>query len=88
MGREGLGAARAKYASMGDHWLDYTFAYAPWVIGIAIVLVAYVAMRANAGGAPIGQTFVCARCGKRRYREHMVPATHEGAVGWYCSGCA
>jgi hypothetical protein len=40
------------------------------------------------GGAPIGQTFACANCGRRGQREHMVPREHGGATSWYCTRCA
>jgi hypothetical protein len=68
---------------------DRIFAYAPLVIGVIIYLVFYVAKRREAteGGAPIGQTYACAGCGKRGAREHMVPRDHGGAVSWYCSRC-
>ncbi|HEY9086178.1 MAG TPA: hypothetical protein VIN40_09650 [Candidatus Tyrphobacter sp.] len=72
---------------MVDQWLQYFFAYAPWVMGIAIVSVAYFATRTAAPHAPVGQTFACAKCG-RRGREQMVSVTHDGAVSWYCPDCA
>ena len=69
--------------------LHTLFAYLPWALGIAIVLVAYFALRGqDAKAVPIGQTFACAKCGRRGHRDHMVPATHAGAVSWYCARCA
>ena len=66
------------------------FAVAPLVVGLLIYLVLYMAKRheAMAGGAPIGQTFACANCGRRGQREHMVPREHSGATSWYCTHCA
>jgi hypothetical protein len=69
---------------------DLIFAYAPLVIGLLIYAIFYVAKRHEvaAGGAPLGQTFACAKCGRRGVREHMVPAQHDGAVTWFCAHCA
>ena len=66
------------------------FAWAPLVVGIVIYAVFYIAKRHEvaAGGAPIGQTFACANCGRRGSREHMVPREHGGATSWYCTHCA
>jgi hypothetical protein len=67
----------------------HVFAWAPWVIGIAIFLVAYLMVRGQVSvKTPIGQTFACAQCGRRGVREHMLPQAHEGAVSWYCARCA
>jgi hypothetical protein len=67
----------------------HVFAYAPLVIGLLIVLVAYLMVRGQVTvKAPIGQTFACANCGRRGIREHMVPQTHEGAVSWFCGRCS
>ena len=69
--------------------LDHLFATLPWVVGIVILLVVYIMSRGSLGKrSPIGQTYACAGCGRRGARDHMVPATHEGAVSWYCSRCA
>lgn len=74
---------------MGDTWLQYAFGYAPWVIFALIVLVAFVATRGGAKQpAKVGQTFACARCGRRGAAEQMVTVSHEGADTWYCSQCA
>lgn len=69
---------------------DQMFAYAPLIIGLVIYAIFFVAKRHEvaAGGAPIGQTFACANCGKRAIREHMVPQQHDGAVSYYCTNCA
>ena len=66
------------------------FALAPLVVGLLIYFVLYMAKRheAVAGGAPIGQTFACANCGRRGHREHMVPREHGGATSWYCTHCS
>jgi hypothetical protein len=66
------------------------FGYAPFVLGLLIYAIFYVAKRHEvaADGVPIGQTFACASCGRRSVREHMVPQEHSGAVGWLCSKCA
>jgi hypothetical protein len=68
--------------------LARVFAAAPWVIGAIIFLVAYLMVRGRISEpVPIGQTFACAGCGRRGHRDHMLPATHEGAVTWYCAKC-
>lgn len=66
------------------------FAYAPLVLGIAIVAVAWAAKRHEGvpATANAGTTFACSGCGRRGSREHMLPQTHEGAVSWYCAKCA
>jgi hypothetical protein len=66
------------------------FAWAPLVVGILIYASFYAAKRHEepAGGAPIGQSYACAGCGRRGSREHMIPQEHEGAVTWYCTHCA
>ncbi|HTX59958.1 MAG TPA: hypothetical protein VMH02_09810 [Verrucomicrobiae bacterium] len=68
---------------------DLIFAFAPFVIGVVIYGIFYVAKRQEvaAGGVPIGQTFACANCGRRGHREHMVPQQHDGAVSWFCRHC-
>jgi hypothetical protein len=67
----------------------HVFAYAPLVLGLLIVLVAYLMVRGQVSEtAPIGQTFACAKCGRRGIREHMVPQAHEGAVSWFCGRCS
>ncbi|MBV8198957.1 MAG: hypothetical protein JO263_12565 [Candidatus Eremiobacteraeota bacterium] len=72
---------------------DAFFAWAPWVIGIIIYLVFYVAKRhENATAhAPRGTpepTYACAGCGRRGPRDQMIATDHGGAVGWYCPTCA
>lgn len=69
---------------------DVFFGSAPFVIGIVIYAIFYVAKRAEVTepGVPIGQTYACASCGKRGVREHMVPTQHAGAMSWYCAHCA
>ncbi len=66
------------------------FAWAPLVIGIAIYLALYIAKRHElaVAGAPIGQTYACAACGRRGARDQMIPRQHSGAVSWYCGSCA
>jgi hypothetical protein len=73
-----------------NDWFDLIFGYSPLVIGLVIYAIFFVAKRHEvaAGGAPIGQTFACANCGRRGIREHMVPQQHDGAVSYYCSHCA
>jgi hypothetical protein len=73
---------------MADQWLHYFFGYAPWVIGTVIVLVAYFSTRTTPVHAPVGQTFACAKCGRRGGREQMVPVAQEGAMSWCCPSCA
>jgi hypothetical protein len=67
------------------------FAWAPWIIGIAIYLAFYVAKRsecAPAGPTPSSQsTFACAQCGRRGSREQMIPQDHGGAISWQCPDC-
>lgn len=77
-------------AQLSGTTFDWVFGLAPFVIGIAIYLVFYVAKRDETGdpGKPIGQTYACAGCGRRGHRDHMVPQEHGGAVSWYCAHCA
>ena len=66
---------------------NHFFAWAPLVVGVVIYAGLYAAKRHEvaAGGAPIGQTFACASCGRRGHREHMLPQEHGGATCWYCT---
>jgi predicted RNA-binding Zn-ribbon protein involved in translation (DUF1610 family) len=71
------------------------FAWAPWVVGVAIYLAFYVAKRreiatstAAATQTTGSQTFACAQCGRRGSRDQMVPQDHGGAVGYKCANCA
>jgi hypothetical protein len=74
---------------LSNETFDTFFAWAPLVIGLIIYAAFFVAKRHEVTvGAPIGQTFACANCGKRGVREHMVPQDHAGAVSWYCAHCA
>jgi hypothetical protein len=75
---------------LSNETFDLMFAYSPLVIGLVIYAIFFVAKRHEvaAGGAPIGQTFACANCGRRGIREHMVPQQHDGAVSYYCTHCA
>ena len=71
-----------------DHIAAF-FAIVPWIFAIAIFVAAYLMTRGERSHtAPVGRTFVCANCGRRGVREHMVPQPHEGAVLWYCSHCS
>jgi hypothetical protein len=69
---------------------DAFFAWAPWVVGLAIYLAFYVAKRHEKAphASPAVETYACAGCGRRGSREQMVPEHHGGAVGWFCSRCA
>jgi hypothetical protein len=72
---------------------DQFFAWAPWVVGIAIYFAFYVAKRhenesAGSGAVAVAETYACAGCGRRGPREQMVPQEHGGAVSWYCDECA
>ena len=77
---------------ISSHTFDSFFAWAPWIIGIAIYATFYFAKRHEIAAASVpvaaGQTFACAGCGRRGSREQMVPQDHGGAVGWYCTSCA
>ncbi len=72
------------------------FAWAPWVIGIAIYFAFYVAKRHESSGnaaepgehSPAQSSYACANCGRRGSREQMVAQEHGGAVSWYCGDCA
>lgn len=67
----------------------HIFGYAPLILGVLIVLVAYLMVRGQESTtSPIGQTFACGNCGRRGIREHMVPQAHEGAVSWFCGRCS
>lgn len=76
--------------TLSNDTFDHIFAWAPLIIGLVIYAIFFVAKRheAAAGGVPIGQTYACAKCGRRSVREHMVPENHEGAVTWLCARCA
>ena len=68
---------------------DSLFASLPWIVGILVVLIAYIMVRGSLNkSTPSGQTFACAGCGRRGARDHMVPAAHAGAITWYCSHCS
>lgn len=69
---------------------DHFFFWAPWIIGILIYAIFYIAKRHETApaGVPIGQTYACANCGRRGHRDHMTPQEHDGAVSYYCSRCA
>ncbi len=71
-------------------YLDQFFAFAPWVLFIAILVVVYFATKheRTAPRVTIGKTYACASCGRRGRHEHMVPVNREGAVVWYCHNCA
>jgi hypothetical protein len=78
------------------------FAWAPWIVGIAIYLTFYFAKRreiatsgaavaaahATAAHASAEQTFACSECGRAGPRNQMVPQDHGGAVGYKCASCA
>lgn len=76
--------------TMSAQTLAGFFAWAPLVLGVVIYSVAFAAKRHEGHDvtSPIGQTFACARCGRRADREHMVPQAHEGAISWICGKCA
>jgi hypothetical protein len=76
-------------AEVSSHHFELFFAWAPWVIGIAIYFAFYVAKRHEVSvTASPGQTFACAVCGRRGPREGMVPQNHGGAIGYQCATCA
>jgi hypothetical protein len=77
-------------AEISPHAFASFFAWAPWVIGIIIYGVFYVAKRNEVADTPVsaGQTFACAVCGRRGTRAQMVAQNHGGAVGWQCANCA
>ena len=76
-------------ATLSGAHLGLFMALAPLTLGLIIYLVAYMAKRGEGSIVPpLGQSFACAKCGKRNVREHMVPAKFEGAVAWYCDHCA
>ena len=65
------------------------FGLLPWVVGLLILLVAYIALHNQSSKTvPVGQTFACSNCGRRGRRGHMVPVTHAGAISWQCAHCA
>ncbi len=74
---------------MADSWLQYGFAWAPWLIFALIVLSAYLLTRSHEkAAAPAVQTYACSQCGRRGRPEQMVQVVHEGAVSWQCTQCA
>lgn len=66
------------------------FAWMPLFAFVVVLTIVYVAARRAPAqvGVPMGKTYACAQCGRRGKHEQMVPATHEGAVVWYCARCA
>jgi DNA-directed RNA polymerase subunit RPC12/RpoP len=68
------------------------FGWAPWIIGIAIYLVFYLAKRrecATPATAPSsGETYACANCGRRGSINAMVAQNHGAAVSYVCANCA
>lgn len=75
-------------AAVSQQTIDQVFASLPIIVLLVIVTAVYLLTRGRNTAVPIGQTFACARCGRRGAREHMVPQTHEGAVSWMCSRCS
>ncbi|HEY6326014.1 MAG TPA: hypothetical protein VIW73_05795 [Candidatus Cybelea sp.] len=77
-------------AEISGSTFDAFFAWSPWVIGVAIYLIFFVAKRHESAARPasVGQTYACAGCGRRGPREQMLPQDHGGAIGWYCNDCA
>lgn len=75
---------------VSSHTFDSFFAWAPWVVGLLIYLIVYVAKRNERSASPAsaGSTYACAVCGRRGTRDQMVPQDHGGAVGWQCAHCA
>ncbi|HEX4013436.1 MAG TPA: hypothetical protein VHX17_06015 [Candidatus Cybelea sp.] len=71
---------------------DTFFAWAPWVIGLVIYLTFFLAKRRETAAVhaavPAGETFACARCGRRGARDAMVAQDHGGAVSYVCTECA
>ena len=77
-------------AEISAEQLGGFFAYAPLVLGLLILAVAWSAKRHEdvPSTANAGTTFACSNCGRRGARDHMVPQVHEGAVSWNCPSCA
>lgn len=78
-------------AEISSDAFDHFFAWAPWVIGLAIYFAFYLAKRhevATVPPSPAAPTYACAVCGRRGTREQMVAQHHGGAVGWQCADCA
>jgi hypothetical protein len=77
-------------AEISPHAFAAFFAWAPWVIGVAIYAIFYVVKRHELAVVPVsaGQTYACAVCGRRGAREQMVPQNHGGAITWQCANCA
>jgi hypothetical protein len=66
------------------------FAWAPITVFASLIFIVWFATRTEGRPRAVahGKTYSCARCGRRGTNAHMVPATHEGAVVWYCGRCA
>jgi hypothetical protein len=75
---------------VSTHTFDSFFAWAPWVVGLAIYLIVYISKRNERHAAPATtqSTYACAVCGRRGTRDAMVPQDHGGAIGWQCAHCA
>lgn len=75
---------------------DAFFAWAPWVVGIAIYLAFYIAKRRECAPVPAAathagpaiSTFACSQCGRVATMDHMVPQDRGGAVTYTCANCA
>jgi DNA-directed RNA polymerase subunit RPC12/RpoP len=75
---------------------DSFFAWAPWIIGIVIYAVFYVAKRRECAPVPVTvtntgpvtSTYSCAQCGRVGTLEQMVPQDRGGAVTYACANCA
>ncbi len=77
-------------ATLSADTIRNIFAWAPLILGTLVYVVVWRAKRAEVGGpgAPYGQSFACATCGRRSSKEHMVPQAHAGAVSYVCAKCA
>jgi hypothetical protein len=72
------------------------FAWAPWIVGITIYGIFYVAKRRECApvpvtvtnSGPVTSTFACTQCGRVGTMDQMVPKDRGGAVTYTCAACA
>ena len=75
---------------------DAFFAWAPWVVGIVIYAIFYIAKRSECAPVPVPVTnagpvtpkYACTQCGRVGTIEQMVPQDRGAAVTYNCTSCA
>ena len=78
-------------AEISSNAFDSFFAWAPWVVGIAIYSAFWMAKRREVATVPSTApraTYACSSCGRRGSLDQMALQHHEGAIAYQCSQCA